>query len=703
MAPKLAGEVRAAAEGYAAKTPGLYQEMRRLGYGDPNAQPGRPGYVTDLTLRNVLRRVTPVEEGVETAGRKALGKATRTERFAHRTGRAARAIDYISPSRPDLAARIGLGDEMGDVAHWGFAEKVRDQYANVMDLGDMANQLIQQNPTMRPAAAYKTAVQSMKAWRLAHPDWTIITRSKRLPGTPFEMGPLAGYGLRGWSDQAGMWARNERVAIPTDLYEIIKGLYLPRAENKWARLAEQLSSSVKAGFTIFRPGAHGRQGISNYFFGGDALGLDPFAPTTVAKYADAIPDIINNAGPVKQFRDLGVIGSDARVTRLARDILDPFEEIARSGKRDRGVIDAVTDALQRFNRSEKAQTASDVWQFSDDIVKYTAAKDAMRRGMTAREAADWVAEHAPMSTRTPDVIAGMEKSRLAPFMPLFGRYQYHALRVMKNLALTPAGQLKIAKWGLWAWLAGEGLHEATGGKLSLEQLGELRDDPRRMLAPVPAVDAKGRPLSADLTYIHPFGDWAKMFLQLKEGSLEGAAAFMQNPFFSVVEDLLRDQDSYTGKRLFGPAAEEMTLGGRAGIAVGHAASKLAPPVLYRDIPALAPGLLEAAGHPGAAKEVSGRLGQREVEPLEGALVSRIGGFRTVPGDTKQAMISTRAAYLARKGEIDRDLGALRRQVRDGKLSKERYREALLALKKRLAADAKEAGSRLRSLRGAPEK
>ena len=621
----------------------------------------------------------------EIMSRANLAKGKHAERLLYRTGAAATDPRFLTAKKPWEAARRDIAKQYGDLARLDFARVIRDDptAAKPLDLSGLTG------------AARRAEINM---FQMLNPDFVEmpklsglkLTKAKRAKiramggKLPPAYGPLAGYGP------------NERVFVHKKLKPLIEGIWNPEKETEWHRWGSNIMKLWKSSVTLLNPAGQLRNVGTDVFFL-DGIGVPIQSPTSTVLGIKYGREMIDPGNPlIREAIRNNVIGGDYASTFIARHFLPTLEQ---SAGKPGGLLAASNRWMEKVLQSRPMDIAGTAWRVPDDFTKYTAWRYLLDRGVSGPEATQMVLARMPAYNLSPSLLAKIEES---PFGRPFVQWPYHTARILKNMALSPQGQMKLLEWAAAGYLMKVGAEEGMRGKLTPQQIDALGYRPKSLNIPMPIKpDEKGRPRFVDATNLIPIGD-PLVFLrdavtpgQTAETLWEGVAT---HPLLQWTMEMALNKSRFTGRPISTPERAAGPLG-TVGAYGAYTAKSLLPPVLMRSLPRAAAGLAEAAGAPEAAKEVRWHA---DVSPRsEGAAAGLLGaaGFRTEPGDLRMARLGAIASFRQDEEDIRRGITRLARRYEAKEMTQADYAAARARLVARLRARMVETRERLAALRG----
>lgn len=358
------------------------------------------------------------------------------------------------------------------------------------------------------------------------------------------------------STETAKWAEeNGMVKLPeAGRLHALDGTYVPK--NVGDRLREHAKlpgeverlylaalSAWKASKTVYNPGTHVRNWLTNAMVFADLADTSPANPRNWNSYRKAAASLANKAtDPVfRRAVERGLIGNEYSSTEL-KAVKESF------GKSD-NAIDAMFSAAGKVNKG-----AMKAYDIGDSIFKLAIVHNNMRKGMSVDDAIADADEWMPNYARTGKITKWLRKTPVgSPFVSFFDQSARIAMRAITRKPL------KVAKIMAIPFMI-DALSRAILGVDDKEEKlihgdSAMKRWTQTLTNPImPVRDAKGRVLTLDLKSILPLAN--DLVPESRNGSVIVPWMF-SGPLSNTVIEQLSGKERFTGRNFL---SDKMTTG-----------------------------------------------------------------------------------------------------------------------------------------------
>lgn len=344
-----------------------------------------------------------------------------------------------------------------------------------------------------------------------------------------------GDALQEWARRNGLkqMPKNERLGavseawLPRQIAQDINETYAERSLP--SRIWNAYLNEWKASKTMYNPATHARNFIGNFVFA-DLAGISPANPGNGKYYRKAFLELMNKGVAYREAVREGVIGTEYFGNEVRDHILLLPKE---SGPWDNYLLNLYRRMRQKTGR---------LYNGEDQIFKIASYLKQREAGMSVEDAAAHVDKWFPNYSNIAPATKVLSRMPLgAPFVAFLDQAGRIGLRAAAE------HPIKVAKWAALPGII-------TGGSVLYMGMSpeekEMLDERRSYFEPiVPWRDSRGRAQTFDLRYIIPFAnDVPNMNSRTRKLY---ARFFFGQPGISQMQDLIYNQDAYTGREIIG--------------------------------------------------------------------------------------------------------------------------------------------------------
>lgn len=381
-------------------------------------------------------------------------------------------------------------------------------------------------------------------------------------GVPVPEG-LKGDDVKAWAEENGLAEMPEAGRL-----HALKDTYVPQAvadrltehaalPGEVERLYRAMLAAWKASKTVYNPGTHARNWVTNSLVFADLADASPLNPANWGSYKKAVDSAVKKDDVYRASVKAGLIGNEYSSTEL-QAIKDSFTVSSSP-------LDGIFHALGKVHKTVlKSYDAGDI------VMKLAAVHNYVRKGMSLDAAIAETDEWYPNYARTGKITRWLRNSPVgAPFVSFFDQ----SVRIAgRAVARKPLKVMKIVALPVMLNMLSRSI---LGVRKDEDKLVQGESSVSRFMQPLitpimPVRDKNGRVMTLDLTSILPLAN--DLVPQVKNGSLR-IPWLMSGPLATSVIEQWSGQESFTGRPFIN---DKMTLGEQMGARGKQLWNTLAP-------------------------------------------------------------------------------------------------------------------------------
>lgn len=374
---------------------------------------------------------------------------------------------------------------------------------------------------------------------------------------------MSGEDIEAWAEENGLEPLPESGRL-----HALKGVYVPKAvadrlkehvrlPSEVERIYRAALSAWKASKTVYNPGTHVRNWLTNALVFSDLADTSPANPKNWPSYKKAVESMSKRDEVFRRAVEKGLIGNEYSSTEL--------KAIQEAFRTNENVLDALFTAAGKAHRQVLKS-----YDVGDIIFKLATVHNNMRKGMSVDKAIADADEWYPNYARVAKITRFLRNTPVgAPFVSFFDQSARIAGRAVRRKPLKVA---KIVAMPLML----DALARAMAGIRDEEdklitQDNAVSEFARRLTSPmVPIRDKDGRVMTLDLRSILPLAN--DLMPQARNGSTIIPWIF-SGPLSNTVIEQLSGKERFTGRNFI---REDMTTGEALRARGSRALDTLAP-------------------------------------------------------------------------------------------------------------------------------